>query len=98
MNQLNVRNVDESLWQEVKVRAANNGVPVGELLNRIIADWLADHREITREEARRRAERGCGILRDIPVDVSRRDIPADASLVDVLFQMRAEEVAREQQS
>ena len=60
--QLNVRNVDETLWREVKRHAAKKGQPVGELLNKILADWLANQRSAPPADAAERARRGLGML------------------------------------
>jgi len=65
MRQLNVRNVDDGLWREVKLRAADEGISVGAMRNRILAAWADQKPGIIPEEARRRAHAGRGIMADI---------------------------------
>lgn len=79
MHQLNVRNVDDALWRELKRRAAATGTSMGDLLNDILRDWLAEHQECPPPDARERAYSGVGILKDLAPGVS---------LIDDLFEMR----------
>ena len=36
-----VRDLDPDLWRQLRAAALMQGVPVGQLLNQIIKDWLA---------------------------------------------------------
>jgi plasmid stability protein len=87
MNQLNVRNVDDDLWRELKQRAVQSGTSVGELLNRILSDWLG-RQDTAPADARERARRGRGILSEVPQSVS---------LTEQLHSLRQADVERESQ-
>jgi hypothetical protein len=39
--QTSVRDLDADLWRQLRMAALSQGVPVGQLLNQIIRDWLA---------------------------------------------------------
>ena len=51
MSGMTVRNIDPALWRKLKARAALVGLNVGELLNMIVAEWLADQKVMDDEEA-----------------------------------------------
>ena len=40
MSYTNVRGVDPELWRQLRAAALVQGVPVGQLLNQIIQQWL----------------------------------------------------------
>jgi hypothetical protein len=42
---LQIRGVDRHLWRQVKHAAVERGVPLGLMLNTILADWLASQAE-----------------------------------------------------
>lgn len=50
MSSTTVRDIDPQKWRQVKARAAILGMTVGELLNMIIAEWLADQKIMDAEE------------------------------------------------
>jgi predicted amidophosphoribosyltransferase len=87
MHQLNVRNVDEALWDEVKQRAQRMHVPVGTLLNSILREWVHQHQAGLPADARERARRGMGIMKDLAPGVS---------LVDDVLEMRRLDREREE--
>jgi plasmid stability protein len=87
MNQLNIRNVDERLWCQVKARAAAANQPVGELLNRILEEWLDSQNNKPPADALERARKARGILADLAPGVS---------FVEELFKMRREDVEKEE--
>ena len=87
MQQLNVRNIDDALWREVKQRAVQAGVSVGELLNRILAEWLEGHKNLPPADARERARRGRGML---------AHLASGTSFTDELHRMRREDFEREE--
>ena len=64
VEQLNVRNVDGQLWEEVKRSADESGITVGAMLNRILADWTANTR-VGPKDRRTMAASGRGILRHL---------------------------------
>jgi hypothetical protein len=41
---LSVRDVDPALWKQLRVLALERDQKVGELLNRILREWLDTHR------------------------------------------------------
>jgi hypothetical protein len=41
MSNTSVRDVDPDLWRQLRAAALMQGLTIGELLNRIIRDWLA---------------------------------------------------------
>ena len=77
MEQLNVRNIDDALWAEVKRRAREAGLSAGECLNRILAEWIDRQGHTAADDARQRAARGRGILKDLAPGASfTRDLHA----------------------
>ena len=65
MEQLNVRNVDNALWQEVKRSAAASGRTVGDMLNEILADWALRKSSGPPADARERAQKAMGLFKDL---------------------------------
>jgi len=51
MSSTSVRDLDPKLWRELRSAAVAEGLPVGQLLNRIIAQWLAEQKAMDAEEA-----------------------------------------------
>ena len=41
MSSTSVRDIDPELWRQLRAAALVEGVPVGQLLNRLIREWLA---------------------------------------------------------
>ena len=41
MSQTSVRDIDPEVWRQLRAAALMQGVPVGQLLNAIIREWLA---------------------------------------------------------
>jgi plasmid stability protein len=41
MADMQIRNVDESLWLQLRLKAVERGMSMGALLNEIIREWLA---------------------------------------------------------
>ena len=50
MSTTSVRDLDPRLWRQLRSAALAEGVPVGQLLNRIIAEWLADQAAMDADE------------------------------------------------
>jgi len=44
MSDVTVRSIDPDLWRQLKAGAAMTGLTVGELLNMILAKWVADQK------------------------------------------------------
>jgi hypothetical protein len=40
MSNTSVRDIDPELWRQLRAAALMQGVPVGQLLNQIIREWL----------------------------------------------------------
>jgi predicted DNA-binding ribbon-helix-helix protein len=51
MSSTSIRDLDPKLWRELRSAAVAEGLPVGQLLNRIIAQWLAEQKVMDAEEA-----------------------------------------------
>lgn len=41
---ITVRNVDETLFQEFKVEAVKEGIPIGKALNMAMIQWISKHK------------------------------------------------------
>ena len=87
MQQLNVRNVDDALWDEVRQRAQRMHMPVGKLLNSILREWVDTHQSVPSADAWERAGRLRGMLSDLAPGVSA---------VEDLFEMRRLDREREE--
>jgi hypothetical protein len=83
MDQLNVRNVDEQLWQRVREEATRRRASNGAMLNRILKEWFEWW-----DERGERARRANGIF---------AHIAPGRSLVDELIAERHEEFLREEE-
>lgn len=42
-DRITLRGMDPQLWRQLRVAAIQQGLPVGKLLNTIVAEWLAAH-------------------------------------------------------
>lgn len=51
MSNISVRDLDPKLWRQFRAAALSEGVTAGQLLNRVIAEWLADQKAMDEEMA-----------------------------------------------
>jgi hypothetical protein len=50
MSNINVRDVDSRIWREFRSTALTEGLTVGQLLNKVLGEWLAEQKAMDAEE------------------------------------------------